>query len=91
MNVFYEQVSHETIQYVQYLTGRRQEINFWEVFVWKRKAAEDPDKEIQTISEILKEEISKNEIKEKGKKKGMDIYETEDSVKQYLDFHYGEN
>ena len=29
LNVYYDQLSHESLEYVKHLTGRRKEFNFW--------------------------------------------------------------
>lgn len=72
------------------MSSREQEINFWEVFVWKRKDSEDPQNEIKAISEILEKEIHKNKIIKMKSMTGLNYYESEQAVNQYLEMHYGE-
>ena len=50
LHVFYDQEVHERLEYVRYLSGRWQEINFWEIFIWKKKEKPlDSSKELQQI------------------------------------------
>lgn len=37
LHVFYDQEVHDRLEYVRHLSGRWQEVNFWEIFIWKKK------------------------------------------------------
>lgn len=37
LQVFYNQATHQRAEYIRFVTGRRQEINIWEIFVWIKK------------------------------------------------------
>ena len=39
LTIFYEHVLHERLQNAKHITGRRQEMLFWEIFIWRRKPA----------------------------------------------------
>lgn len=37
LTIFYEHELHERLQHTKFITGRRQEMLFWEIFIWKKK------------------------------------------------------
>lgn len=55
LHVFYNQATHERVEYIRYITGRRQEINIWEIFVWIKKDVPDVKVELGKVSAILED------------------------------------
>lgn len=91
LHVFYEQEAHERLEYARHITGREKEINFWEIFVWKKKSLPESGKELRLIEEILQELVEKNIIGEEVDQKKIGIYESPELLARYEDFHFGEN
>lgn len=91
--MFYTQSVHEKFEYVRFLTGRRQEINIWEIFVWVKKNSEDVREELRKVEEVLQDEVTKNKVSETthDQAKGTAVYETDAALEEYLEFHYGQN
>ena len=89
--VFYENEFHEKLKYIRHITGRRQEYLFWEIFVWKKKIAaeEGSAKDLESIVELVEQEVAKNQIISEGPKPtGTSSYETPELVEIYRVFHF---
>lgn len=60
--MFYNQALHEKVEYMRYITARRQEINIWEVFVWIKKNTEDSMGDLKKVSDVLQMEVNQNKV-----------------------------
>lgn len=92
LKVFYSHELHERLQNAKYITGRRQEMLFWEIFIWKRKPTGEEGSMhiIQQIKQLLKKEIEENVVQKKKLSSGFKAYETKELVDMYMDFHYND-
>lgn len=92
LTIFYSHELHERLQNTRYITGRRQEMLFWEIFIWKRKPAGEEGSLhiIHQIKELLKKEVQENVVQKKKLTSGFKVYETQELVDMYMDFHYND-
>lgn len=81
---------HEQIQNRKNITGRRQEIIYYEVFGWKRKSSDK--EELNKIHKVLDQAAA--ELPQTHQVNNVvqgNIYETQELVDMYLNFHFGAN
>ncbi len=87
---YYESIFHEQVQSKKFITGRRNEIFYMEVFGWKRADASEDSK--SKIAEVLGEgEKELSGIWQEKKAEHSNPYEAQQMVDTYLNFHYGED
>ena len=80
---FYEVQLHERVQNRRFITGRREEIFYYEVFVFSRNS--------QPVDAALVHTILALPAASEPSEQDSNPYETKQMVDMYLGFHYGED
>lgn len=80
---FYEVQLHERVQNRRFITGRREEIIYYEVFVFRRNS--------QPVDAALVHSILASPDPTSQPSKAGNPYETKQMVDTYLAFHYGQD
>jgi hypothetical protein len=83
IGTFYTNLFHGRLQNRRFITGRREEIIYYEIFIWKRNELQLSEEKVRNLLKIDELEVGKGDSK-------TNPYENKSMVDTYINFHYGE-